>query len=388
MKFRHYIFKRKIENVLMFPFILIGRLLALANPLKQQYDVFFFFPFYHTGGAEKVHAQITRAMKDKSCIIFFTRRSSDERFLREFKASGATLKDISPYIDSVWLYPLKFIWRGKISGYINRQPKAPVVFNGQSNFGYKISPWIRTGIRQVELIHSFNTFSWIRIPFIPFISETVMISQRRIAEHQAQYQRLGIPATYASRIRFVQNAIDLPISPCPQKDSGQLRLLFVGRGTPEKRPELFIEIARKSPTLQCTLVGDMPASVTEHLPGNVEATGGIDDINKLHEIYCRHHVLIIPSSTEGFPIVLMEAMARGCAVVATPVGDIPDHINEQNGHLLSTTDASVVVSETVAWLKALTPEKIRDMAPAATAYAFKNFGIEEFNRQYQYILQP
>jgi L-malate glycosyltransferase len=392
MKFREYIVKRRVENFFMYPFILLGQLLARLDPLRKEYNIFFFFPFYHTGGAEKVHALITKATGNKDCIIFFTRRSVDKTFLQEFISSGCEIKDISKYIDSNWLYPLKFIWRGKISAYINRQRNKPIVFNGQSNFGYKISPWINTGIKQVELIHSFNTFSWIRLPFLPFISETVMISKLRIEEHLEQYRKLNVPTHYDKKIHFIQNAIKLPLEECNKLASNNFKILFVGRGTPEKRPGLFVEISRVAQksglNITFTLAGEMDDRITSDLPSNTTAVGPVTDPAALHQLYCDHHILIIPSSTEGFPIVLMEAMARGCAVIATPVGDIPYHINDKNGFLFSSTEGSVVINESVDWLKQLSPEKLEHLSHSAKEYAFKNFGIESFNQQYKAILQP
>jgi glycosyltransferase involved in cell wall biosynthesis len=361
--------------------------LAKLDPLPGEYDIFFFFPFYHTGGAEKVHSLIVKAAAGNNCIIFFTRRSVDNTFLEDFIHSGSEIRDIAKYVDNVFLYFMKFIWRGKISAYINRQQKKPVVFNGQSNFGYKISPWISSSVKQVELIHSFNTFSWIRIPFLPFISETVMISKRRIEEHLQQYHQLQVPTEYADRIRFIPNAIELPGQPCNSKPGGEIKVLFVGRGTPEKRPELFVEIARQSSQVSFTLVGEMPGNILSGLPGNVTITGNINDPGKLHQIYCSHHILIIPSSTEGFPIVLMEAMANGCIVMATPVGDIPYHINDSNGYLFSSAKEEKVTDEAIQWLKVITPEKIETLSASAKDYAFKNFGIEQFNQQYKAILQ-
>ncbi|HAN38738.1 MAG TPA: hypothetical protein DCQ29_07525, partial [Chitinophagaceae bacterium] len=57
-----YITKRKIESVLLWPLIAIGRCWGFLQPLPKQYEGVLFFPFYHTGGAEKVHSQIVQAL--------------------------------------------------------------------------------------------------------------------------------------------------------------------------------------------------------------------------------------------------------------------------------------------------------------------------------------
>lgn len=42
-------------------------------------------------------------------------------------------------------------------------------------------------------------------------------------------------------------------------------------------------------------------------------------------------IYVLPSYTEGFPNVMLESMACGCAIVATTVGAIPEMIGEENG---------------------------------------------------------
>ena len=194
----------------MLPLIGIGRLIGRFTPYKKRYRSICFFSFYHIGGAEKVHAQITQATGGPDQLIYFTRRPDNDLFLAQFRASGSTIRDIARFTDNKWLYPVNIIMRGIVSGRINALLNRPVVFNGQNNFGYKISPWLDKNIRQVELIHSFNTFSWIRLPFLPFIAATVMIARQRIQNHLAQYRRVGVPASFDNRIGYIGNAITLP----------------------------------------------------------------------------------------------------------------------------------------------------------------------------------
>ncbi|QYS91352.1 hypothetical protein JJC04_00315 [Flavobacterium covae] len=44
-------------------------------------EVIFFFPYYHTGGAEKVHAAILEAIHPKKCVVFFTKASATSNML-------------------------------------------------------------------------------------------------------------------------------------------------------------------------------------------------------------------------------------------------------------------------------------------------------------------
>jgi glycosyltransferase involved in cell wall biosynthesis len=51
-------------------------------------------------------------------------------------------------------------------------------------------------------------------------------------------------------------------------------------------------------------------------------------------------VVAVPSRAEGFPLAVLEAMATGCAVVATPVGGVPEVLlDDQTGLLVKPADA-------------------------------------------------
>jgi len=355
--------------------------------------VFYFFPFYHTGGAEKVHAQITNATGGNDCIIYFTKRSADRRFMDDFKKSGCEVKDISTYTDNKLLYFLNLVYRGIITGYINSNRNPPVVFNGQCNFGYKISPWIKKAIPQLELIHSLNSFSYIRIPFLPFIKRTVMISKKRIDDHKELYKRNKIPASFEQRIQYIPNAINLPQHISPKSDN-DLTVLYVGRGTEEKRVEIIAVIAielsnENTQFINFEMLGDVTGTIDKDVYPFIKLYGNISDERLISEIYGNAHVLILTSTTEGFPMVVMEAMAHGCAILSTSVGDIPYHVkNGENGFLFSETDDDISIideaKEKLIWLRDHKTE-LKKIEENNINYANHNFGIERFNKNYQVL---
>jgi glycosyltransferase involved in cell wall biosynthesis len=394
LKFRHYILKRRIEDVFIYPFILLGKIIAWFKPLEQEYETFFFFPFYHTGGAEKVHAQIVQAAGNENTIVFFTRTSADNRFLNDFAQSGAVIKNIAAYTDNKYLYFLNLVYRGIVTTYINRQKVKPVVFNGQCNFGYKIAPWVNFEIPQLELIHSFNTFSLIRLPFLSFIKQTIMISKVRIQDHLQQYDKLEVPAQYRDRIGYIVNGIPLPWLVAPKNLNTTINILYVGRGTAEKRVHLVAQMAQKAAAkklpVQFTFMGDVQQAIPTTLLPYCTLLGNLNDVKLIEEAYQQAHIVVITSDTEGFPMVIEEGMARGCVILATPVGDIPLHVQHNtNGFLFSTIkDEAVIVQEGVDYLSTIVNNRalLARMAEANITYARAHFSLEIFNQQYQQLI--
>ena len=62
--------------------------------------------------------------------------------------------------------------------------------------------------------------------------------------------------------------------------------------------------------------------------------GLINDLEEMQSIYDRCDVLLCPSYSEGMPNVILEAMSRGLAIIATDVGAICDMVCDKNGILL------------------------------------------------------
>jgi glycosyltransferase involved in cell wall biosynthesis len=109
-------------------------------------------------------------------------------------------------------------------------------------------------------------------------------------------------------------------------------LTLVGRLSPEKQVDKLIaalpDIRRQVPEVQLVIIGDGPTR--QALTQQVEQLGLTDCVHlvgwqsDLKMWYQATDVLTLTSSTEGLPNVLLEGMALGVPIAATPVGAIPD----------------------------------------------------------------
>lgn len=113
------------------------------------------------------------------------------------------------------------------------------------------------------------------------------------------------------------------------------------------------------------------------LDGSVTFTGYItgkqkDDIWSKASIYC------MCSRHEGFPMVVLEAWARGVAVVTTPVGGLPDVIEEGKNCLTFPFDDSEVLASQLRKLID-SPELRRSMAEYSKIFGEEKFAPEKIN---------
>jgi glycosyltransferase involved in cell wall biosynthesis len=137
-----------------------------------------------------------------------------------------------------------------------------------------------------------------------------------------------------------------------------------------------------------TLVGDMGDALGSECREYCDCIGVLTDPLKMQRLYQDAHILLLVSSREGFPLVIMEAMANGVVPISTNVGGIGQHLdNGHNGILIDElTEDAITLSIRQAMESLSDRERLQQMSQAAYAYARQHFDNPDFCKCYKEVI--
>jgi glycosyltransferase involved in cell wall biosynthesis len=126
-------------------------------------------------------------------------------------------------------------------------------------------------------------------------------------------------------------------------------LLYVGRLSAEKAIHEIKPVLEAIPSARLALVGDGPhrADLEELFAGDRTFFAGYMGGTTLADAFACADAFVFPSRTETLGLVLLEAMAAGCPVVAAASGGIPDIVQDGvNGYLFDPKDDRGAIAAT------------------------------------------
>jgi UDP-sulfoquinovose synthase len=124
-------------------------------------------------------------------------------------------------------------------------------------------------------------------------------------------------------------------------------LLYVGRLSPEKDIGQCRPVLEAIPGLRLALVGDGPhrQKLERHFAGTPTHFAGYLRGAELAAAFASSDIFFLPSRTETLGLVLLEAMAAGCPVVAAAEGGIADIVEDGvTGHLYDPRNPATALS--------------------------------------------
>jgi glycosyltransferase involved in cell wall biosynthesis len=390
MTYQKAILKRNIELTLMFPFVLLGKIMSPFFRLKTKHKIFLFCPSADIGGSIQVNLDLCVCFANQSPLVIFSKKPKNNEFLPFFNIPGVTTIDLHQYIDNKFYHFINFFYRGVISSWINKIEK-PIVIGGESLFFYKIVPHVKKDAQLVDICHLNTWFNYSQA-FIEFLDARIFSTPKLKREMEALYKKNNLPAQYYSRLHFIDNKVNIPAH--SEKINETLQVVFVGRGAPQKRIHIIAAIAKKMKEIKMNLhfsfVGDVEKIIDPADYPYCTFYGNVKDKNKMQEIYSKSDILLLTSANEGLPIAVMEMMAYGKVVVSTAVGGIPDYItNGENGFLIGDyRDENKIIEEGIFILTNLANNKILlgEVSKKSRLYAEKHFSGKAFCENYGKVL--
>ena len=174
---------------------------------------------------------------------------------------------------------------------------------------------------------------------------------------------------------------------------GEKILVHVSNFRPVKRVtdvvEIFDRVQKKIPS-RLVMVGDGPdRSNAEWLVRNKKLGCQVSFLGKqdsISEILAISDLMLLPSETESFGLVALEAMACEVPVIASKVGGLPEVVRDGlDGYLVEPRDVDCMASKAISMLA--DPPKHAMMGSNARKQAHENFCAHKIIAKYEEYYQ-
>jgi len=143
---------------------------------------------------------------------------------------------------------------------------------------------------------------------------------------------------------------------------------------------LSVLIGGNGPLKEAIWASLQDAGLTKH----IDFSGWIPH-DELPKFLNQLRLLVLPSHTEGLPNIMLEAMACGTPVLATPVGTIPDIIIDGKTGFIMETNSPECIAENIT--RALKSPNLEQIAANGRKVVEENFTFEKTVENWKRVLQ-
>lgn len=280
------------------------------------------------GGAQSVVANLSNELTQRGHEVIVAGGEGDGKMFQLLSPNikqerlPALVRRISP------LNELKAIWQMRR---LYRKYRPDVVQLHSSKAGL-LGRIAFPGKRIVYTVHGFDS---IRLAYRKFLPLEKMLQGRAASiVGVSKYDEVNMLSEgLRKNIGYIYNGIPAPKETLKTDPFADLKkthkgvILCIARLSPPKKHDLFLEVAQKMPQTAFVWIGNQNEPDFD-VPENVRFMGNILNAGE----YCRYaDAFFLPSNYEGLPIVILEALACACPVVASKVGGIPEILDGKNG---------------------------------------------------------
>lgn len=235
-------------------------------------------------------------------------------------------------------------------------------------------------------------WEWLLIKLISNLSSSVVVLDCK--------SHLVLSSRYGRKILNIPNPVSNDTRKLVAKENEltleqrieMRKVLFVGHITKSKGVFELVEACGESGVVRnLVMVGPVEdevkgslSSIAEQYSLSIEFLGTLPKEGVIGEM-CRASVLVLPSYTEGFPNVVIEAMAAKCPVIATDVGAIPSMLDSDSpdpAGIVVESRSSEALKDALEYLF-LNPEKADLFVRNAFRKIENDYAFESVLEQYK-----
>lgn len=199
---------------------------------------------------------------------------------------------------------------------------------------------------------------------------------------EESFLRRGHEATRLFRNPIGVDLREFPHHVGPDVADEKLRVLFAGTWSLQKGADLLHNALADLPEIELTQVGPVGDAPVARLP-NVRHVQAVPQ-DRLAEFYRSADVIALPSRQDGFGMVLSQALASGCHILASDLTGGPDLLELSGDPSAGTIVASGDLGALVASLRDLALRKRELRERRKTVAAWRNrLSWEHYAKRYE-----
>jgi glycosyltransferase involved in cell wall biosynthesis len=355
--------------------------------------VLFALPFLTIGGAEQLFRTIGESIVRRGERLVVTTSLTLSEAVPEYKSC---FDGITPHV-----YPLPRLFADHRSQreflcYLIRRYKVATLLLAGSELVYHLLPRLKSdfpGLTVVDQLFNDAVHVTNNRRYADYIDATVVPSESLA---RTLTERHGADV---ATVHVIPHGIRLPAevpadrSVVPAEGRNKLIVGFFGRLSPEKAPDLFVEIARKlahHEDLFFVMTGEGPERtdvlkrIRRHrLTHRIHAPGFVQDVMPLLRAT---DIVVLPSRIDGMPLIVLESQALGKPVVASRVGSLPAMVaDRETGFLCEAGDVDAFCRRI---LELARDRSLRDrMGVAGRRLVMEHYGAEQMLERYDRVFR-
>ena len=323
-------------------------LLPTKSKKTKKINVLMILPWMVTGGADRFNLNLVKKMnKKKFSFTIITTLPSKNEWRKQFE-KYATVYDLTTFLEMK-------DWTSFIN-YIIKKNNINIIFNSNSEFGYKILPYLKAKHPEIPICDFVHMEEWYNRNGGFARDSSIMqnvIDKTFTCNENSRKVFIDYFKRKTEDVKTIYIGVDekkFDPDKYNRKDlirkfkygkyfENKIVISYICRITEQKRPYLFFEIIKKLAEIRNDFVvivaGDGPMlnglkrKVREEKLDNFFAFVG--NIKRTEKIYAISDLTINTSIKEGLALTSYESLAMGVPVVSSDVGGQKELINEEVG---------------------------------------------------------